>query len=76
MQARERGAAVVLISTDLDEIGALADRAAILSTGTLTEYALEASRVSGAGRSTEVGLLLGGFPAPGDAEPGAIGHAE
>lgn len=54
-QARERGAAIVLISTDLDEIAALADRAAILSSGQLTEYQ------PGLRDQTELGLLLGGL---------------
>jgi general nucleoside transport system ATP-binding protein len=56
-QARARGAAVVLISTDLDEIAALADRAAILSAGTLTEYDMTQAD------STQIGLLLGGLTA-------------
>jgi ABC-type uncharacterized transport system ATPase subunit len=54
-QARQRGAAVVLISTDLDEIAALADRAAILSHGALTEYD------PGRADATQIGLLLGGL---------------
>ncbi|MCW3095116.1 MAG: nucleoside transporter ATP-binding protein [Chthonomonadaceae bacterium] len=53
-QARECGAAVVLISTDLDELAAVADRAAILADGTLTEIELRAAD------ETQVGLLLGG----------------
>ncbi|HZP81099.1 MAG TPA: ATP-binding cassette domain-containing protein, partial [Chthonomonadaceae bacterium] len=61
-QARARGAALVLISTDLDEINALADRAAILSGGRLTEYQ------AGKTDETELGLLLGGL---GAAQPPA-----
>ena len=53
-KARERGAAIVLISTDLDEIFALSDRAAILSQGRLTPLDLQA------GNAAEIGLLLGG----------------
>ncbi len=56
--ARERGAAIVLISTDLDELAALADRTSILSAGRLTE-----TRLTGA-RSEELGLLLGGIAGP------------
>jgi ABC-type uncharacterized transport system ATPase subunit len=52
--ARERGAAVVLISTDLEELAAVSDRAAILADGRLTEIGLRAAD------QTEVGLLLGG----------------
>jgi simple sugar transport system ATP-binding protein len=54
-QARERGAAIALISTDLDEIAALADRAAILSGGHLTEFRADHSD------RTQIGLLLGGL---------------
>ena len=71
-RARDRGASIVLISTDLDEIAALADRAAILFAGRLTEADLDTARAE------EVGLLLGGgggprevaVPAPGDAVSG------
>jgi simple sugar transport system ATP-binding protein len=55
LQSRERGAAIVLISTDLDELAALADRAAILAGGRLTEYAIDR------GDATELGMLLGGL---------------
>ncbi len=54
LQARKRGAAIVLISTDLDEILALSDRAAILSQGELSPLDLAA------GNAAEIGLLLGG----------------
>jgi general nucleoside transport system ATP-binding protein len=53
-QARERGAAIVLISTDLDELAALADRQAVLSGGKLAEY------TKGNGDAAQIGLLLGG----------------
>lgn len=52
--ARARGAAIVLISTDRDELAALADRTAILSNGTLS------SAQSGFGDATQLGLLMGG----------------
>lgn len=58
--ARERGAAVVLISTDLDEIMALADRAAILAGGQLTALSMQAARTA------DIGLLMGGMRASGD----------
>jgi simple sugar transport system ATP-binding protein len=62
--ARDRGAAVVLISTDLDELAALSDCAAILSDGGLTE--IDLSNVD----ETQIGLVLGGVPrrATSDAE--------
>ncbi len=37
-KARDRGAGVVVISTDLDELAAIADRTAILSGGVLTPF--------------------------------------
>ncbi|HLV81313.1 MAG TPA: ATP-binding cassette domain-containing protein, partial [Chthonomonadaceae bacterium] len=55
LQARSRGAAILLVSTDLDELAALSDRAAILSGGRLFDYALDRSD------QTELGLLLGGY---------------
>jgi simple sugar transport system ATP-binding protein len=58
-QARARGAAIVLISTDLDELAALADRAAILAGGHLTEYRIEQAD------RTQLGLLLGGLGSEG-----------
>lgn len=61
LRARGRGAAVLLISTDLDEIAALADRAGILSRGELTDYAPE--RATG----LNIGLLLGGLQTSGEA---------
>ncbi len=53
--ARDRGAGIILISTDLDELAAVADRTAILSGGVLTSYE---SNISS---SEEIGLLLGGM---------------
>ncbi len=55
--ARARGAAIVLISTDMDEISVLSDRTAILSSGTLSLF--DKSEAN----SLEVGLLLGGWRA-------------
>ncbi len=54
LQARERGASIVLISTDLDELRAVADRAAILSGGRLSPFSLDSAS------SIELGLMLGG----------------
>ena len=63
--ARNRGAAIVLISTDLDELAALSDRAAILSNGELSSVNLRDAD------ETQIGLLLGGVPkyAATEAEP-------
>jgi simple sugar transport system ATP-binding protein len=58
-QARLRGAAIVLITTDLEELALLADRAGILSAGTLTEFQVDRSE------ATELGLLLGGIKTRG-----------
>ncbi|MCS6776149.1 MAG: ABC transporter ATP-binding protein [Chloroherpetonaceae bacterium] len=58
-RARERGAAVVLISTDLDELMALSDRAAILASGQLTELSQQAVRTA------DIGLLMGGMRVSG-----------
>ena len=57
MKAKSTPGAIVLISTDLDEIFALSDRAAILSQGELAPLDLEA------GNAAEIGLLLGGVSA-------------
>ncbi len=54
LEARLRGAAIVLISTDLDELSFLSDKTAILSGGALTSYRSEDTS------STDLGLLLGG----------------
>ena len=63
-KARERGAAIVLISTDLDEIFALSDRAGILSQGSLAPLDLSA------GNAAEIGLLLGGVREQEEREEG------
>ena len=54
-RARARGAAIVLITTDLDELAALSDTAAIVSGGRLSE--LDMSQAS----AEDLGLLLGGL---------------
>ncbi len=55
LEARSRGASIVLFSTDIDEIKLLADRAAIISHGSLTNYDLVKSS------DEELGMLLGGM---------------
>ncbi len=65
--SRNRGAAIVLISTDLDELAALSTRAAILSAGVLTETRLEGSRIE------DIGLMMGGLPA---SQPQVINYYE
>ncbi len=62
-RARDRGAAVVLISTDLEELQALADRGAILSGGRLNEYSFAAPD------DERLGLLLGGAMPTTQQEP-------
>jgi general nucleoside transport system ATP-binding protein len=52
--AKQRGALIVLFSTDWDELAALANRAGILASGGLTPYDLMQQD------ATELGLLLGG----------------
>ncbi len=64
--ARLRGAAIVLISTDMDELTALSDRTAILSSGQLTLYDKAESS------SLEVGLLLGGWKPSGNTIVGEV----
>ncbi len=54
-KAKANGAAIVLISTDLDELAALSDRQAILSGGILSAYR------GGAQNAAQLGLLLGGI---------------
>ncbi len=52
--ASRRGAAVVVLSTDIDEIAALSHRTAIMARGSVQEYEIR-------GQSAEdIGLLLGG----------------
>lgn len=64
--ARNRGAAVVVISTDLDEIAALADRSLILSGGKLEPYQADNTNTA------EIGLLLGGAAASINPSHGSV----
>lgn len=61
-KAKEGGAAVLLISTDLDEIQALSDRSAVLSAGRLAEIEF------GGASQTDIGLALGGVQQAGAAK--------
>jgi ABC-type uncharacterized transport system ATPase subunit len=51
---RDRGAAVVLISTELDEVIGLADRIAVMYRGRI------AGEVAGGASAEEIGLLMAG----------------
>ena len=55
LEARERGAAILLISEDLDELMALTDRLAVMSQGRLSE-ALK----TGSQTVAEIGLMMAG----------------
>ncbi len=57
LQARERGAAILLMSEDLDELLALTDRLAVIHGGRL-----EPARPTGAWTVAELGLLMAGQP--------------
>jgi simple sugar transport system ATP-binding protein len=63
LKARDAGAAVVLISEDLDEIFALADRIAVMFRGTLTT-----PRPTGTFDLKSLGALMGGHSADALAE--------
>jgi simple sugar transport system ATP-binding protein len=60
------GAAVVIISQDLDEIFLLADRIAVIAAGRLS-----APIPVGEATIEQIGLLMGGVSAPGEASPAA-----
>lgn len=62
LQARERGAAVLLVSEDLDEIFAIADRVAVMFNGRLSVAA-----PVGQWDATGIGLAMAGGAAGGDA---------
>jgi general nucleoside transport system ATP-binding protein len=69
IEERDKGVAVLLVSSELDEIYALADRIAIMYEGRFTGFRSPDVPVE------ELGLLMAGggdaAPAPGEAPPGA-----
>jgi simple sugar transport system ATP-binding protein len=65
VEERDRGAAVVLVSTELDEVMGLADRIAVMYHGRI------AGEVPAGTPADEIGLLMAGHT--GDAEPAAAG---
>lgn len=69
LELRERKAAIVIISQDLDEIFALCDRVAVLHRGKLSE-----PRVVSQVTAEEIGLLMGGAE-PDGAEMQEAAHA-
>jgi simple sugar transport system ATP-binding protein len=63
LEARERGAAILLISEDLDEVLALSDRVLVISKGRLSAPSKRGER-----SVREIGELMAGhgFPTEGD----------
>jgi simple sugar transport system ATP-binding protein len=55
LRRRDAGVAILLISTELDEVLALADRILVLSTGRIA-----GERQAGAANAEELGLMMGG----------------
>ncbi|WP_454726157.1 MULTISPECIES: ABC transporter ATP-binding protein [Cupriavidus] len=68
LEAAREGAAVLLISEDLDELHALADRIAVMHAGRLTE-----ARPTAAWTLAELGLAMAGA---GDGARGGASHGE
>ncbi len=62
LEARARGAAILLISEDLDELMTLSDRIAVISHGRLSEALPTASRTI-----AEIGLMMAGQDPRGEA---------
>ncbi len=62
LEARKRGAAILLISEDLDELMALSDRIAVISHGRLSEALPTSARTT-----AEIGLMMAGQPVAGEA---------
>ena len=65
IEERDKGVAVVLVSSELDEIYALSDRIAIMYEGTFTGFRPPDVPVE------ELGLLMAGIGGIGTPEPGA-----
>ena len=59
LEARERGAAILLISEDLDELMSLSDRIAVFSHGRLSEALATKERTI-----AEIGLMMAGHESP------------
>ena len=71
LAARKRGAAVLLISEDLDELLAISDRIAVIYQGELSQARPTAER-----SIAELGMLMAGQQLQADAaEPGSASHA-
>jgi len=64
VQQRDHGVAVLIVSSELDEIYALADRIAVIYEG--PDHRLPAASVP----VEELGLLMAGSEAPGARKPG------
>ena len=60
MAARDRGAAVLLVSEDLDELLAISDRLAVLNAGRLSP-----AFPTGEASPERIGLLMGGVHGEG-----------
>lgn len=71
LDARKRGAAILLVSEDLDELMALTDRLAVMSHGTLSSVLPTGSR-----SIAEIGLMMAGHGdhGTGNEETHANGH--
>ena len=65
VQQRDHGVAVLIVSSELDEIYALADRIAVMYEGRITGFRPPSVPVE------ELGLLMAGSQVPGAAEAGA-----
>ncbi len=62
VQQRDHGVAVLIVSSELDEIYALADRIAVMYEGRITGFRPPSVQVE------ELGLLMAGSEVPGAAE--------
>ncbi len=71
LEARKRGAAILLISEDLDELMALTDRLAVMSHGRLSS-----ALPTGERSIAEIGLMMAGHDDRGEANMGSLtnGH--